>query len=123
VILEPEAWGGNYFPLSGHISPPIDLSSGAWVVLLYHHDCSECQDALPMYEELAATQSSAGNPLRILLLEIPPYGRQVIAAGASIHARLSNDREWFVEAPVEIQIAGGKVVSASRELPSLAVLY
>jgi hypothetical protein len=36
-----------------------------------------------------------------------------------VHARLSDDREWFVQAPVEIRLRDGEVVDASRELPAV----
>ncbi|MEM6484219.1 MAG: hypothetical protein AAF662_04460 [Pseudomonadota bacterium] len=120
VILEPEKWIGKPFPLGPHLSPRFRLDQGKWIVVLYHHDCSKCHEAMPLYEEFSAHQ-------RVLLVEMPPYGP--LAASYKGHARLTDNREWFVQAPewfvqapVEIQLQDGVVVSASRELPRIGGL-
>lgn len=103
VVLEPEQWVGNSLPIADFID--LDLSSGEWIVLLHRHDCAECQEAVPRYEQLAISKNVA-------LVEVPPYGIQ-----HSKHARLRDDREWFVQTPVEIRLQDGVVVSASTKLP------
>lgn len=116
VILEPQTWVGQPFPLSDHIAPHVDFSQGDWTVLLYHHDCPKCQEALPQYEELAASAASA----HVLFVQMPPYAHEAFyRPTAATHARLSDEREWFVQAPMEIRVSAGKVVDASGELPSL----
>ena len=116
VILEPETWIGKKFPLLEHID--IDLSQGNWVILLYHHDCPKCQEALPRYERLA--RHSDGR--QVALIEVPPYGERSIPSnpvGKSIHGRLSDAREWFVQTPVEMVVENGVVKRVSGELPDL----
>lgn len=119
VILEPEKWSGQRFPLSEHFSPRVELTRGEWIVLLYHHDCPQCQEALPKYERLAADALANGDRVRVLLVEVPPYASDVIEFGRAFHVRLSDKREWFVQSPVEIQLNEGKVVVASHDLPSI----
>jgi hypothetical protein len=119
VILEPSEWIGKPLPLLPYLDPKFDLSAGRWIVVLYHHDCPKCQSALPEYERLAsgARQSLAGN---VLAVEVPPFGDQLHGDAAALkHARLSESREWFVEAPIEIQLQDGVVTAASLDLPSL----
>jgi hypothetical protein len=119
IILEPAAWIGNEFPIRDDLSPGVDLSVGQWTVLIYHHDCEECQQALPQYERLAAQIAGDRSDLHVLCLEAPPFGEPLDATSAAKHARLADDREWFVEAPVEIQVSDGIVTLASTDLPSL----
>ena len=119
VILKPSEWIGQEFPLIPFMSPQINMNEGIWTVLMYHHDCPQCRDALPKYIALAEHMRAAADG--VLLLELPPYATNPPDAGAAEHARLSADREWFVEAPVEIITAGGLVKAASVELPSIAL--
>lgn len=119
VILEPETWSGKKLPIAQHISPTVDLSQGNWTLLLYHHDCPDCQAALPHYQQLAAQPLGEGARRRLLLVEVPPYG-DVSQHGRANFARLSDKVEWFVQAPVEIQLSEGTVQQASRDLPSIA---
>ena len=85
VILEPETWNGKKLPIAKHMSPNVDLSQGDWTMLLYHHDCRDCQAALPHYEQLAAQTHGR----RLLLVEIPPYG-DVSQHDRAISARLTD---------------------------------
>lgn len=120
VVLEPADWIGKVFPLSGYLSPPVDLSKGRWTILMYHHDCPKCQEVLPRYEVLADANKTHGKSHPVLLLEVPPFGAPFDqAASSAIHARLSDEHEWFVQAPVELRLNNGRVATSSLELPSL----
>jgi len=111
VVLEPNEWIGKPLPIAKFID--LDLSSGTWIVLFHRHDCPDCQEAVPRYEELAIEQ-------QVALVEVPPYGNsQSATSGAALCGRLTEDREWFVQTPVEIQLEDGVVTSASTELPAL----
>jgi len=115
VILEPETWIGKPFPIASHIDIGDQLLKGDWIVVLFHHGCPECQEALPQYEQLAQEDGRK----RIAVIEIPPYGKKSDHAVASLYGRLTDKREWFVQAPVEISVKSGMVEAASTELPSL----
>ena len=116
VILEPETWIGKPFPLAPHLAPDLSFDEGRWTVLLYHHDCPHCQEAVPQYERLAMADSDR----RVVLIETPPYGVDQTSEGAALRARLSDAREWFVQTPVEIRVDEGVVMGASLDLPSVA---
>jgi len=115
VILEPEEWIDQPLPIAAHIDIGEQLLKGPWILVLFHHDCPKCQEALPQYEQLA----QEGSRKRIAIVEVPPYGEKASHAAASIYGRLTDGREWFVQAPVEIVVENGIVKCASTELPSL----
>ncbi|TWT37164.1 hypothetical protein KOR34_21110 [Posidoniimonas corsicana] len=117
TLLEPEEWVGRPFPLSEFIEPSRQLATGEWVVLLYHHDCPKCQAARPKYEALAAQNAASAGPF-VLLVEIPSYGTDQAMPNPN-YARLTDRREWFVQAPIEITLRDGAVTNASLDLPSI----
>ena len=110
VVLEPEEWIGKPLPIADFINA--DLSKGDWIVLLHRHDCPDCQEAAPQYEDLADAQNVA-------IVEMPPYGSERLAEGPALHARMPDDRDWFVQTPVEIRVKDGVVLHASTELPAI----
>ncbi len=117
VILEPETWVGKRFPLFDHIDIGSRLTKGGWVILLYHHDCSQCLEVLPEYEQLARKEP---NKL-VALVEVPPsvYNNDGGLIGPVLHGRLHNTKEWFVQTPTEIRLSNGDV-TAVRGAESLA---
>jgi len=119
VILEPETWIGQPLPIATHIDIGDQLLEGEWILVLFHHDCPKCQEALPRYEELAQQLIQNGSNTRIAAVEVPPYGEKTKHAVASLYGRLTDKQEWFVQAPVEIVVEGGIVRGASGELPGL----
>ncbi len=114
VLLEPETWLGQKFPLLEYIN--LDLSEGNWIILLHRHDCPKCQEAVLKYEQLASIKS----PSQIAIVEVPPYGRHQDPHIGDLHVgSLNDDHDWFIQTPIEIQLAGGLVVAAYQELPSI----
>lgn len=107
VILEPERWVGRRLPIADAID--LDVTQGDWIVLLHRHDCPECQAAVPRYEELALQQPVA-------LIEVPPYVEfNASTSDAAHHARLSNNRKWFVQTPVELRLRDGIVLAVKND--------
>lgn len=107
MILEPEQWIGEELPIADSIS--VDLTKGDWVAVLHRHDCPACQEALPRYEQLALMGQS------VALIEIPPYGSSRPLGSSVRCCRLANDRDWFVETPVEIRLRNGIVASVKSD--------
>jgi hypothetical protein len=103
VILEPEEWVDKPLPIAEHID--LDLSAGEWNLLLHRHDCPVCHEVLPRFEQSAATGQ------RIALIEVPPYGDMRQRESACRQGRLTDDREWFVQTPVEIRLVDGLVTA------------
>ncbi|MDR3108511.1 MAG: hypothetical protein LBU65_02315, partial [Planctomycetaceae bacterium] len=72
VTLEPANWLGKKFPLLEYIDFENDFDSdevktGEWFVLLYRHDCLECQAVLAKIEN----QTLDNNTGKMLMIEVP----------------------------------------------------
>ena len=109
VVLEPEKWIGKPFALRRHIDMGERLAVGRWTVLLYHHDCPQCQAVRPKYERLAWEQATEF----VALIEVPPYGADGahLTLGGAVRGRLRDTREWFVKTPAEIRLEDGLVTA------------
>ncbi len=113
AVLEPEQWIGQRLPLVDDIDIGDQLSSGDWLVVLYHHDCAKCQELLPQYREVAGTFLGQNPATRIALVEVPPYGPEGPVNGDDcVRGRLNDRLTWFVVTPVEIKIVAGTVTAA-----------
>ncbi len=122
VVLEPDQWVGKRLPLLRHIDLGDKLSRGQWTLVLYHHDCPHCQEALPQIKKLAGTflntksASSKSNAAgRFALVEMPPYTPKDSDAAVSrlncTTAKLSNSRDWFAVTPTLLSLKDGKVTA------------
>lgn len=118
VILEPEKWVGKPLPIVSQIDIGERLMDGTWTLVLYHHGCPKCQEALPKYERAAAIFSSQGTSTAVV--EVPPYGSPKSESTANLlHGRLNEKREWFTQLPVEMILENGVVKRASTDLASI----
>jgi hypothetical protein len=109
-VLEPETWIGRELPILDYIDITETLKTGNWVILLYHHDCSDCAEAIPKYERIAHDLGGNGDLLRVALIEVPPYGPPLAAPDSPcILGRLANAKEWFVTTPAVVLLVDGRV--------------
>ena len=118
-VVEIDGWLNRDFPLLPHIDVGPELSRGEWVVLLYHHDCTKCQEALDQYEH----ELSVANPLscRFAFVEIPPWApTERPTVGECVAGRLDASHDWFIEAPLHLLLSDGRVREVSREVLSVA---
>jgi peroxiredoxin len=122
VVLEPGNWTGKTFVLQRYIDIGPQLAIGEWVVMLYHADCSECREAIPLYAKLAARASAAASSPRFALVEMPEYGQLDEPADLSscVRGKLSNQREWFATTPVVLRLSNGRVVDEADGKDALA---
>jgi hypothetical protein len=119
VVLEPEHWVGQNFPLLKQIDVGPRLAQGQWTVVLFHHDCPACRKALPEYEQAGGESSRQSGVTQVALIELPPY-EQAATAGSSLvgkknpclRGKLSSARDWFVGTPTVVSLLDGKVLSA-----------
>lgn len=111
VVLEAERWIGKRFPLSAYVRTQVDLRKGTWTILLYRHDCADCEKAIARLVRAGIGRDS-GN---VLLVEVPPFGDLSgdirVIAGTLPSGRLIESKEWFVITPVTIKLRDGVVVS------------
>ncbi|NQT17727.1 MAG: hypothetical protein HQ582_33535 [Planctomycetes bacterium] len=114
VVLEPEEWIGKRFPLFRHIDVGGRLSEGDWVVVLYHHDCLQCQETVPEYHMLALNLAGESDAPRIALVEMPPYGEgDLLSNSPALIGKLNNAKDWFCETPQIVSLTDGYVVAHS----------
>jgi hypothetical protein len=119
IVMEPEKWVGKPFPLLHQIDIGDEVAQGAWLVVLYHHDCPKCVKAIPRYRELARQLRFGKKAIRIALVEMPPYEENHVAAQgvdppACCRGRLSDVNEWYVATPVELMLQDGTVCEVSQ---------
>ena len=121
-VLEPETWVGKDLSILQYIDIAETLSTGRWLVLLYHYDCPDCGRIIPQYARKAC--DLAGNPdfPRIALVAIPPYGPEPIGRNSPCAlGRLAGVKEWFVTTPTVMLMANARVVAAWEEdVPNLS---
>jgi thiol-disulfide isomerase/thioredoxin len=109
-VLDPNAWIGKGLPILEYIDISEQLLSGNWLVILYHHDCPDCQKAIPQYEQMARDLAGNEDFLRIALIEVPPYGQVTMSRDSPcVFGRLADVKEWFVETPTAVLLVGMKV--------------
>ena len=114
VVLEPEQWLGNEFAIAPQINIGHELLEGQWIVLLYHHDCPMCQEAVAQYERQASQGDLSAT--RIAFVEIPPWNPYPrTSTGACRYGRLDQSHDWFVETPMHLLLSNGKVQEVSRD--------
>jgi len=112
AVLEPDKWIGKLFPLLPFIDFEKPLLTGDWTVVLYHHDCKQCQEALPRYIDTFTEFAASRNAKGLALIEVPPFSSPLDHYSPVFHhARLSTAIEWFIKTPAEIQLKDGKVVA------------
>ena len=112
-ILEPETWIGKQLPILEHIDIAEQLNEGTWVVMLYHHDCPDCAEAIPRYERMAEHLSENEEFLRVALIEVPPLAKGPIGHDSPCTLGcLSRVKEWFVTTPAVALLNDGQVSAA-----------
>ncbi|MGL4942572.1 MAG: MauE/DoxX family redox-associated membrane protein [Thermoguttaceae bacterium] len=99
ILLEPEKWVSNEFPLLPFIEPievREQLKTGNWTVVLYHHDCPKC-------ERVIVQLASEGTP-NVVCVEVPPYGAWYKLPEHFVSAKLTDHLAWFVETPKKVNV-------------------
>lgn len=114
IVLEPETWIGTELPILRFVDIGESLRSGEWLVVLYHHDCSDCQAALPKYALLAKAYRDSGKGRSIALVEIPPFSSDPQDFEACKCGRLSDSYEWFVVTPTVLHLRDGIVIAVPQ---------
>ena len=112
-VLEPETWVGKPLPVLEHIDIADKIKTGNWLLLLYHHDCPDCQKAIVEYQQMTRDLKGNEGLLQIALIEVPPYGHAPINGNTNCTlGKLDNSKEWFVTTPIIIVLHESKVKRA-----------
>jgi hypothetical protein len=95
-----------------HIDIGDQLREGSWLAVLYHHNCPDCQTAIPKYERMARDSQGKEHPFRIALVEMPPYDRTATRETPFCsYGRLDESKKWFTTTPVTVLMVRGAVKS------------
>ncbi len=121
VVLEPETWVGKRFPLLKHINIGEQLAKGKWLVMLYHHNCPRCREAITRLRGQARQVQE-----NVALIELSPYEAPQLTASPVLarswrHGRVKGEGQWFVETPLFIELEDGGVAAPCPARPSLMV--
>ena len=111
VLLEPESWIGNGWPLAGELGLTTELATGEWDVLIFRHECHVC------HEVMAQLLSDSTSLQKLVLVgvdeRVPDEHVMMLEEAGCRLAYLPNDREWFVTTPVRVRLIDGICVSAT----------
>jgi len=116
VVLEPETWIGQRFPLLDDIHPDLSqmLSRGSWKVVFFRWSCAKCQDALPGYRTLAVKLRDSKQSLRVVLVEVPPYEPHLATPMAPcLVAQLTKGKQWLIHTPAAVLLRDGRVTGVT----------
>jgi hypothetical protein len=114
-VLEPQNWIGLPFPLLDHIDIGPEIAKGRWTVVLIRHDCSECQEAIAQYQQIASELPVGPTAVRIALIDVERRpARSVISAPDCYVGRVDDERERFIETPLEVSLQDGIVQRVGR---------
>jgi len=118
-VLDPETWVGRELPIIEHIDIGEQLKTGNWLVMLYHHDCPACAEAIPKIEQMAGDLKANEDFLRVALVEVPPYATEdldMIGQDSSCFlGKLDTSKEWLVETPTTALSLDNKVRSVWKD--------
>jgi hypothetical protein len=124
VLLEPEQWVDKRWPLARYVDAgKAELSTGKWITVMYRHNCPHCKEELPQFTKNSrrfGRQRGIADD-RVVMIELPPYapeGKSLVPDDWTCQrARLSEDRDWFVETPVAVSLEDGAVTGVLANAP------
>lgn len=109
VLLEPQEWVGTRWPLLRHVDIADRLAAGTWLVVIHHHDCSTCEEAIPMYQFWA--RDTSADTLQVAFVEMPPYGPLPVEKDTiCLWGSLTDSIQWFATTPVVVLMQDARVL-------------
>ena len=121
ITCNPPSWYGKRLPLMRFIQSAAPLQTGTWLVVLYYHQCPDCQAEIRLIEKHLIHRVKMKQKLpHVALLQIPPFGN----LPADIHTRymhllrMKSTRHWIPPfLPVLIGIHNGVVHRVGTRVP------
>lgn len=109
IVMMPETWIDRPLPIADYISGDRGYMTGRWQLVLYHEDCAQCQ-------RLLADLTSTPQQRFVVMVEVPPNRAAPRQCSQTLQWRkLSDEKDWFVSAPVILNLVDGVVVSVQEE--------
>ena len=105
------------------------LREGMAIILLYHSDCPDCRQAIPVYDE--NIREFGDQAIKLAFIEIPPYGPDAdspippdTAGLAGKLAELEAGKKWYIGTPyVIVTIDGVKIREWELETPDFDEIF
>ncbi len=103
TVIDPVDWPGKPFPLQRWIADGGELQQGHWTVVIYLSHCEMCHTLIDMYMKSDEKRNMA-------FVEVPSHDDTVRRNGSKVRwLQLDESRDWFVEAPVLLELQDGVV--------------
>ena len=80
------------FPLTSSLAPEVSFGQGRWTILIHHHDCPHCQEAVPQYERLAAHDQERRVALLLRRSVVGQSAKQVLGLAIILLGLVSTSR-------------------------------
>jgi len=110
TVLKPQTWQDKELPVLDHIDIGDQLRQGMWLVLLYHHDCPDCQDVMPEYKRIAQELGGDQGFLNVAFVELAPYEQDSSTDDRScVWGRMLDVKQWLVTTPVVVLLTDAQV--------------
>ncbi len=82
--------------------------------MLYRHDCEDCHEAIPLYDEMAR-EMAGDESIRFAFIEIPPYGPEhddaIPSDTPALTGKLDSSKEWYnITTPLVVVTDDGSVL-------------
>ncbi len=112
IVIDPQGWMGQRFPLLPYINIGNRLDRGEWCVVLYRHDCPACHEQLPAFTE--AFGRLGPRTRQLALVEVPterppPQPPNLPALAETWSGRLRDGPRWLVQTPLFLRADDGIV--------------
>jgi hypothetical protein len=106
--FDADEWRGKAFPFMEFIDVGANLSKGEWTVVLYHHDCPQCQRVVDEYK----SQRMRKTLQRLALIELTPFqdARSENTEDDDLAmGRCGNTNNWFISTPTVVELNDGVI--------------
>jgi len=104
------------WPMLKHIDIADSLKTGIAVVLLYHFDCPNCREAIPLYDQMCRDLSGGEDAIRFAFVEIPPYCQEqdspIPPGTVCLTGKLDASKEWYIATPLVVLMQDGSVIKS-----------
>ncbi len=109
-VLESRTWIDQPLHVINVIEDSAGLQEGNWLVMLFHYDCTDCQETIPQFHEIAENLVGNEDMLRLAQIEVPPYGyRTDLDTSPTFKTRMDETKEWLIVTPTVVLMSDGIV--------------
>ncbi len=121
IVCNPPSWYGKKLPLMRFIKAAGPLHSGKWLIVMYYHQCPDCQAEIRLIERHLQRRVEKRRPLPdVALVQIPPFGRlpKNVPTQHMHMFQMKSARHWLPPfLPVLIGIQNGVVTRVGTRVP------